>query len=382
MISLPFNRPWFSGEEAACIAEVFLSGHISGNGPRTRLCHELLRQYTGCQDVFLTQSCSAALEMAALVSNIQYGDEVIMPSYTFVSTANAFLMRGATPVFVDIRADTLNIDEAKIEAAISPRTKAIVPVHYAGVPCEMDYILRISQSYGFWVISDAAQALGSFYKGRDVLSIGHMSTVSFHETKNISSGEGGALIVNDARFLERASIAWEKGTNRKAFFEGLVDKYTWIDLGSSYLPSEVTAALLLIQLKNKDFILSERMRIWESYHSLFRDMEEKGLVRRPFIPEGCTHNAHMYYLLLRQEGVNRSEVLNRLKDDGIHAVFHYTPLHTSPAGIKYGRVSGDMINTDKLSSLLIRLPLWIGLSNSDAVYVRERVEHAILASML
>jgi dTDP-4-amino-4,6-dideoxygalactose transaminase len=291
-------------------------------------------------------------------------------------------MRGATPVFVDIRADTLNIDEAKIEAAISPRTKAIVPVHYAGVPCEMDYILRISQSYGFWVISDAAQALGSFYKGRDVLSIGHMSTVSFHETKNISSGEGGALIVNDARFLERASIAWEKGTNRKAFFEGLVDKYTWIDLGSSYLPSEVTAALLLIQLKNKDFILSERMRIWESYHSLFRDMEEKGLVRRPFIPEGCTHNAHMYYLLLRQEGVNRSEVLNRLKDDGIHAVFHYTPLHTSPAGIKYGRVSGDMINTDKLSSLLIRLPLWIGLSNSDAVYVRERVEHAILASML
>ena len=359
--SIPFNKPYMTGKELVYISQAHAKGHLAGDGDFTRKCNEWLEQRIGCHKALLTHSCTAALEMAAILADIQPGDEVIMPSYTFVSTANAFVLRGGIPVFVDIRSDTLNIDETKIEAAITPKTKAIVPVHYAGVGCEMDAIMAIAEKHNLIVIEDAAQGIMSSYRKRPLGSIGHMAALSFHETKNIISGEGGALLVNDPRFAVRAEIIREKGTNRSQFFRGQVDKYTWVDIGSSYLPSELIAAFLWAQMEDADEITRRRLTIWDTYHGAFAGIEQDELVRRPFIPEACRHNAHMYYLLMNnlQE---RTNLIDRLKEKGINAVFHYVPLHSSPAGKKFGRASGNYSVTDTISGQLVRLPLWIDLT--------------------
>jgi len=356
---IPFNKPYMTGRELWCIAQAHANGQLSGDGVFTKKCHAWLEERTGSGTALLTHSCTAALEMAAILADIQPGDEVIMPSYTFVSTANAFVLRGGVPVFVDIRPDTLNIDEAKIEDAITPRTKAIVPVHYAGVACEMDAILNIAQQHKLLVIEDAAQGIMSTYKGKPLGALGHMGAYSFHETKNIIAGEGGALLVNDGRFSERAEIIREKGTNRSKFFRGEVDKYTWVDIGSSYLPSELVAAFLLAQMEEADSITARRLKIWQFYHEQFAELEAAGCLRRPVVPAECQHNAHMYYILLPDEPA-RAQLIARLKSEGIHSVFHYIPLHSSPMGRQVGRVSGSMNVTDDISERLLRLPLWIG----------------------
>lgn len=298
--------------------------------------------------------------MAAILADIQPGDEIIMPSYTFVSTANAFVLRGGVPVFVDIRHDTLNIDETKIEASITPRTKAIVPVHYAGVACEMDTIMDIAQRYNLLVIEDAAQGIMSTYKGRVLGSIGHMGAYSFHETKNIISGEGGALLVNDTRFVERAEIIREKGTNRSQFFRGQVDKYTWVDIGSSYLPGEIIAAFLYAQMEEAESITERRLTIWNQYHEAFFDLEKKGAVRRPVVPAVCRQNAHMYYLLL-PDSAARDDFIEKMRNEGIGTVFHYVPLDSAPFGLKYGVAHEAQKNTQELSGRVVRLPLWLGV---------------------
>jgi dTDP-4-amino-4,6-dideoxygalactose transaminase len=308
--------------------------------------------------------------MAAMLADIQPGDEIIMPSYTFVSTANAFVLRGGVPVFVDIRPDTLNIDETKIEAAITPRTKAICPVHYAGVACEMDAIMAIAAERSLLVIEDAAQGVMASYKGRPLGSIGHMGALSFHETKNIISGEGGALLVNDARFVERAEIIREKGTNRSQFFRGQVDKYTWVDIGSSYLPGEIIAAFLWAQMEEADAITRRRLDIWGQYHQWFVALENSAKVRRPIVPRECAHNAHMYYLLLPNLEM-RTAFIDRLKANGIQTVFHYVPLHSAPMGREIGRACGDLLNTANLSDRLVRLPLWLGLEDQLAFVIQE-----------
>jgi len=314
--------------------------------------------------------------MSAMLLDIQPGDEVIMPSYTFVSTANAFVLRGAVPVFVDIRQDTLNLDERLIEQAITAKTKAIVPVHYAGVSCEMDAINKIAFHYNLAVVEDAAQGVMSKYNGRPLGSIGNLGAFSFHETKNIISGEGGALLVNDERYIQDAEIIREKGTDRSQFFRGQVDKYTWQLPGSSYLPGETTAAFLSAQLDDAESITERRLELWNSYHSLFEDLERKELVRRPIVPDECQHNGHMYYLLLNSR-INRDNLLSELRSQGIYCVFHYVPLHSSPGGMKYGRVSGSMNVTDCQSESLIRLPLWIGLSLEQQAFVSEKVSKNI-----
>ncbi len=359
-MKIPFNKPYMTGRELWYIAQAHTQGHLSGDGSFTKQCHAWLEATTGTKKALLTHSCTAALEMAAILANIQPGDEVILPSYTFVSTANAFVIRGAIPVFVDIRQDTLNIDETLIEAAITPRTKAIIPVHYAGVACEMDSILDIAERHNLLVIEDAAQAIMSTYKGKALGSIGHLGTYSFHETKNISSGEGGALLVNDERFVERAEIIREKGTNRSQFFRGQVDKYTWADVGSSYLPGEVIAAFLWAQMEEAEFITAGRLAIWNHYYEALSSQEKHGKLRCPIVPDDCHHNAHMFYILL-ESLEKRTALINRLKDKDILSVFHYVPLHNSPAGQKYGRVNGSMKNTVDLSDRLLRLPLWIGV---------------------
>jgi dTDP-4-amino-4,6-dideoxygalactose transaminase len=360
VMSIPFNKPYMTGKELFYIAEAHFNSMLAGDGPFTKKCHEWLEGETGARKVLLTHSCTAALEMAAILANIQPGDEVIMPSYTFVSTANAFVLRGGVPVFVDIRPDTLNIDEAKIEAALTPRTKAIVPVHYAGVACEMDVIMDIAQRHNLLVIEDAAQGIMSTYKGQPLGSIGHFGAYSFHETKNIISGEGGALLVNDDRFLERAEIIREKGTNRSQFFRGQVDKYTWVDIGSSYLPGELTAAFLWAQMEEAESITARRLAIWERYHEALESLEVAGKLRRPIIPLNCQHNAHMYYVLLDSLGT-RTSVIDGLRREGINTVVHYVPLHSASAGQKFGRPSGLMTNTEILSDQLLRLPLWLGV---------------------
>ena len=364
---IPFNRPYMTGKELYYIAEAHFGCMLAGDGPFTKRCHTWLEQKTGSSKTLLTHSCTAALEMMALILDIQAGDEVIMPSFTFVSTANAFVLRGATPVFVDIREDTLNIDERLIEGAITERTKAIVPVHYAGVACEMDTILQIAKKYGIAVVEDAAQGVMSTYKGRALGSIGHLGAYSFHETKNVISGEGGALLVNDPALAMQAEIIREKGTDRSRFFRGQVDKYTWQEVGSSFLPGEVTAAFLWAQLEEAERITQMRMECWNRYHEMFAALEVEGLLRRPVIPEHCTHNAHMYYILL--EAADRTDVLKKLKDAGIYAVFHYIPLHSSPAGRRFGKAQGDLTMTIKKSECLIRLPLWVGLSIDEQEYV-------------
>lgn len=361
---IPFNKPYMTGKELYYIAEAKFGNILAGDGPFTKRSHQWLEQRTGCAKALLTHSCTAALEMAALLLDIQPGDEIIMPSYTFVSTANAFVLRGAVPVFVDIREDTLNLDERLVEAAITPRTRAIVPVHYAGVACEMDSIMEIAHRYNLKVVEDAAQGVMSTYKGRLLGSIGDFGAYSFHETKNVISGEGGALLVKDLELALQAEIIREKGTDRSRFFRGEVDKYTWQEVGSSFLPGELIAAFLWAQLQEAETITTQRIAIWEYYHEAFEPLESKGFIRRPIVPSDCQHNAHMYYVLLRPD-IDRQAVLSELKRNGINAVFHYVPLHSSPAGLRYGRVSGSMRVTNTLSASLIRLPLWVGLTNSQ-----------------
>ncbi len=358
-MTTPFNKPYMTGKELWNIAQAHAKGHLAGDGMFTRQCHSWLEERTGASRALLTHSCTAALEMAAILANIGAGDEVIMPSYTFVSTANAFVLRGATPVFVDIRPDTLNIDERLIEEAITDRTRAIVPVHYAGVGCDMDAIMAIADRHGLLVIEDAAQGIMASYKNRPLGSIGHLGALSFHETKNIISGEGGALLINDGAYVERAEIIREKGTNRSRFFRGEVDKYTWVDIGSSFLPSELTAAFLMAQMDEADTITSRRLQLWEYYHGEFAELEATGRLRRPCIPPDCQHNAHMYYIILPDEPA-RTRLIDILKSRDIRSVFHYIPLHSSPMGQRVARTVGSMAVTDNVSGRLLRLPLWIG----------------------
>lgn len=355
-----------TGREHQYIDQAHANRKLAGDGVFTKNCHEWLEKHMSSRKALLTHSCTAALEMAAILADIQPGDEVIMPSYTFVSTANAFVLRGGVPVFVDIRPDTLNIDERLIEDAITPKTKAIVPVHYAGVGCEMDTILEIARRHKLLVIEDAAQGVMSSYKGKALGSIGHLGAYSFHETKNVISGEGGALMINDERYIKRAEIIREKGTNRSQFFRGQVDKYTWVDIGSSYLPSEIIAAFLWAQLQEAESITRKRLDIWDQYHSELAPFEEKGLLRRPIIPADASHNAHMYYILLNSLD-ERTKVIERLKKKDINAVFHYVPLHSSPAGAKFGRKHAELPVTEDLSDRLLRLPLWVGMNDAETI---------------
>ena len=372
---IPFNKPYMTGKELWYIAQAHAQGHLAGDGGFTKKCNRWIEQHTGAEHALLTHSCTAALEMCALLAELSPGDEVIMPSYTFVSTANAFVLRGAVPVFVDVRDDTLNLDERLVEAAITQRTRAIVPVHYAGVGCEMDAITAIARRHQLLVIEDAAQALMSTYRGRPLGSIGDLAAVSFHETKNIISGEGGALLVNNPAFAQRAEIIREKGTNRSQFFRGQVDKYTWVDVGSSYLPGEIIAAFLWAQMEEADAITRRRLAMWHTYHQWFEDAERAGRLRRPIVPGHCVHNAHMYYVLL-PDLARRTAVIERLKALGVHSVFHYVPLHSSPAGLKYGRAAADLPVTDGVAERLLRLPLWAGMEDEQT-----RIIQAVLQSL-
>ena len=365
---IPFNKPLISGKELDYIRQVINSKNLSGNGIFTKKCNTWLEQNIGCRKALLTHSCTGALEMAAILCDIQPGDEIIMPSYTFVSTANAFVLRGGIPVFVDIRSDTLNLDESLIEEAISTKTKAIVPVHYAGVPCEMNKIMAIASKYNLLVVEDAAQGLLSSYENKPLGSMGQLTTLSFHETKNIISGEGGALLINEEKFIERAEIIWEKGTNRHQFFRGEVDKYTWVDIGSSFLPSDLIAAFLYAQLEKAEFINGQKKLLWNYYHAAFSDLEKKGIIRRPDIPINVEHNAHLYYLLLPSLKC-RDNLIKYLKNSHINAVFHYVPLHSSPAGKKYSRTHGQLTVTDDIANRLLRLPLFptLNYKNCDQI---------------
>lgn len=373
---IPFNWPYMTGKELHYIAEAHFNGRLAGDGPFTKRCHAWLQQRTGCSKALLTHSCTAALEMAALLLDIRPGDEVIMPSYTFVSTANAFALRGGVPVFVDVRADTLNLDERLIEAAITPRTRAIAVVHYAGVACEMDTIMDIARRHGLAVVEDAAQGVMATYKGRALGAIGDLGAYSFHETKNVIAGEGGALLVRDPELVLRAETVREKGTDRSRFFRGEVDKYTWQEVGSSFLPGELVAAFLWAQLEHADAITGERLARWEYYHDMLEPLELSGALRRPVIPAECEHNAHMYYVLL-DSALDRQAVLDELKRNGIGAVFHYVPLHSSPAGQRYGRTHGRLEVTDSLSERLVRLPLWMGITPHQ----QEKVVQVLTASV-
>jgi dTDP-4-amino-4,6-dideoxygalactose transaminase len=374
-MTIPFNRPYLTGRESAYIEEAMASRHLAGGGDFTRRCHALLEQQTGCGKALLTTSCTAALEMAAILANLEPGDEVIMPSFTFVSTANAFVLRGAVPVFVDVREDTLNLDETLIEAAITPRTRAIVPVHYAGVSCEMDDIMRIAERHELLVIEDAAQVIAASYNGKPVGTQGHLAALSFHETKNIVSGEGGALLINDGQFESRAEVIWEKGTNRSQFFRGQVDKYTWVDVGSSFLPSELIAAFLCAQLESTASITERRCAIWNRYHSAFGELEAEGTARRPIVPSHCRHNAHLYYLLLTDLEA-RTAFIAKMKESGVQTVFHYVPLHDSPAGKKYGRAHGHLPVTAHAGDGLVRLPFWLGVEDQQ-----QRVIDAAMSAL-
>lgn len=357
---IPFNKPYMTGKELWYISQAHANGHLAGDGVFSKRCSTWLQGRTGAHKALLTHSCTAGLEMGAILADLQPGDEVIMPSYTFVSTANAVVLRGAVPVFVDVRPDTLNLDESLIEAAVTSRTKAIMPVHYAGVSCEMDAIMAVAARHGLVVIEDAAQGLMSTYKGRPLGSIGHMAALSFHETKNIISGEGGALLINDAKVADRAEIIREKGTNRSQFFRGQVDKYTWVDVGSSYLPGEIIAAFLWAQMEEAERITNDRIALWNTYHQWFAEAESEGKLRRPVIPAHCVHNAHMYYLLL-PDLAKRTAFIDKLKKAGIQTVFHYIPLHSAPAGRQYARAHGDLAVTSDIADRLVRLPLWNGL---------------------
>jgi dTDP-4-amino-4,6-dideoxygalactose transaminase len=371
---IPFNQPYLTGNELDYIKKAHTRGQLAGDGHFNAVCQSWLEYSIRCKKALLTHSCTAALEIAAILINAKPGEEVIMPSYTFVSTANAFVLRGLIPVFVDIRPDTLNLDENLIEKAITHKTKAIVPVHYAGVPCEMDKILHIAGKHDLIVIEDTAQGICAEYKSKPLGSIGDIGCLSFHETKNIHCGEGGALLINNSKFADRAEIIREKGTNRSQFFRGQVDKYRWIDIGSSYLPGELIGAFLAAQLEEAKDITGLRLSAWEKYHGLFIDLENSGKIRRPIIPIECEHNGHIYHLLLDKH-YNRDEVLNKMSNAGVNAVFHYQPLHSSPAGLKYGKSPSALPVTEDISERLIRLPLWNGFNEHERVH--EALVHAL-----
>jgi dTDP-4-amino-4,6-dideoxygalactose transaminase len=369
---IPFNVPVTVGGELAYLQNVFIKRKFCGDGEYTKKCHSWFAQRLDCKKVFLTTSCTHALEMAALLANIGEGDEVILPSYTFPSTGNAFALRGAKLVFVDIRPDTMNIDENLVGAALTERTKAIVLVHYAGIACAMDEILSIARARGVMVIEDAAQALMSTYKGRYLGTFGQFGCLSFHETKNVQCGEGGALIVNDWRFVERAEYIREKGTNRSKFWRGEIDKYTWVDLGSSYLPSELNASFLYAQLEMAEMITRKRVELWEMYYERLKNLEDEGKIQLPAVTEGCTHNGHMFYVKTHDLSV-RTSLIDYLKKEGISTVFHYVPLHSAPSGGKYGRFLGEDRWTTRESERLVRLPMYYDLTYQDVIRVANKI---------
>jgi len=371
---IPFNRPSLTGNEQQYILESINSSKISGDGEFTRRCQQWFEEKLECKKSFLTTSCTHALEMTAILLDIQEGDEVIMPSYTFVSTANAFVLRGAKIVFIDIRPDTMNIDENKIEQAITKKTKVIVPVHYAGVGCEMDTIMALADKYKLFVVEDAAQGMMSRYKGKALGTIGHFGTFSFHETKNYTSaGEGGLLIINDTQFIERAEIIREKGTNRSQFFRGMVDKYSWVDIGSSYLMNDVSAAYLWGQLEKSAEINTNRLQSWKRYYDGLKDLEQKGLVDLPTIFGHCTQNGHMFYIKVK-DLQERGKVLEYFKKHDVLSVFHYVPLHSSPAGLVFGDFNGEDEFTTKESERLIRLPMYYGLETKIIEYIIDTIK--------
>lgn len=369
---IPFNRPYMTGRELEYMVRAHSGGRLSGNGVFTNKCQDILKESLNSKGILLTHSCTAALEMAALLLDAGPDDEVIMPSFTFVSTANAFVLRGARPVFVDIRPDTLNINEKLISEAITPKTKVIAVVHYAGVGCEMDEITALAEKRGLTVLEDAAQGICASYKGQPLGGIGQLGALSFHETKNVIAGEGGALAINDPRLLRRAEIIWEKGTDRALFTRGEIDKYTWRDIGSSYLPSELTAAFLLAQLESAEELTMRRLASWNFYHENLKEAEEKGLLRRPVVPTDCQSNGHIYQIIL-PSAEERDSFLKHFRERNIGAVFHYVPLHSSPAGLKYGRAAGDMKVTDDFSARLLRLPLWNDMDEDILNRVLEAV---------
>ena len=373
-----FNKPPYTGNEDQYVLQAMRSDKMSGDGPFTQRCHTWFESNLSCKKALLTPSCTAALEMAAILVDIQPGDEVIMPSYTFVSTANAFVLRGAKIVFVDIRPDTMNIDESKIEAAITDKTKAIVPVHYAGISCEMNTIMDIAQRHNLYVIEDAAQGVMSTYKGKALGTIGHLGTFSFHETKNYTSGgEGGLLIINDGNFKERAEIIREKGTNRSQFFRGMVDKYSWVDIGSSYLPSDIQAAYLWGQLQKVDEINNNRLASWSYYYEQLQPLQAAGKIQLPSVPDDCVHNAHMFYIKVQDIEV-RTQLIEHLKNNDIMAVFHYIPLHSSVAGKNLGTFYGEDEFTTAESERLVRLPMWYGLSDEQQSKIVQAIRSFFL----
>jgi dTDP-4-amino-4,6-dideoxygalactose transaminase len=369
---IPFNRPLAGSRELGYISEAVANRHLSGDGPFTVRCQDWLEENLGVDRAMMVHSCTAALELAALLLEVGPGDEVIMPSFTFVSTANAFVLRGATPVFVDVRPDTLNIDEKAIEAAVTARTRAIVPVHYAGVPCAMDDIVVVASEAGVPIVEDAAQALLSTYRSETAGSFGQLAALSFHETKNVISGEGGALLINDLSLLDRAEILRDKGTNRKEFLRGEVDRYSWVDVGSSYAMSEINAAFLWAQLECAAELTADRLRTWRLYHDAFAALEDEGIVRRPAVPANTEANGHIYYLLTSDEGA-RDRLLRDLGSRSINAVFHYAPLHTSAVGRRVGRTAGSLPVTEDVASRLVRLPLWPAMPEFEAEMVIEGV---------
>lgn len=368
-----FNNPPFVGNELEYVRQAIDNQKICGDGPFTKKCSQWIEAKTGTSKALLTTSCTHATEMAALLLDIKPGDEVIMPSYTFVSTADAFVLRGAKAVFVDIRPDTMNIDENLIENAITEHTKAIVPVHYAGVSCEMDKITELALKYNLKIVEDAAQGLLSTYKGKMLGTIGDFGCYSFHETKNYSMGEGGALLIRDPNYIEKAEIIREKGTNRSKFFRGQIDKYTWVDAGSSYLPSDLNAAYLWAQLEQADKIFDNRMKTWNLYYELLTDLQKQGVISLPVVPENCTHNAHMFYIKAKDLD-ERTHLIDFLKEQGILAVFHYIPLHTAPAGKKFGVFCGEDRYTTKESERLVRLPMYYGLEEEKVVYIVNKIK--------
>jgi dTDP-4-amino-4,6-dideoxygalactose transaminase len=376
LAELPFNRPYRTGAEPELVLEALNGGWTGGNGPFSERCEQLLVQLTGARAALLTPSCTAALEMAAVLADVGPGDEVIVPSFTFVSTANAFVLRGATPVFVEVAPDTLTMDPEALADAVTPATRAVVPVHYAGGACAMDEIGAVAQRHALIVVEDAAQGIGATWQGRALGTLGALGALSFHETKNVACGEGGALLISDERFAERAEVLQEKGTNRAGFARGEVGFYTWVDLGSSFLMSDVTAALLLAQLERVAEITAARRALWQAYHAALEPLEREGRVQRPRFTAGTEHNGHIYYLLVADRA-ERDDLIRGLRSAGIQAHFHYVPLHSSPAGLRFGRAHGDLSHTDAVAARLIRLPLWVGMTEADVERVCEAVACAL-----
>ena len=373
---IPFNKPHATGREHGYIQQAIDGGHLSGNGPFDRRCGAWLEQRIGCRRALLTSSGTAALEMAILLTGVGPGDEVVMPSFTFVTSASAVALRGATPVFVDVRPDTLNLDERAVADAITDRTRAIMPVHYAGVGCAMEELGVLAEKHGLYVVEDAAHGILSSYEGRPLGSFGQLGCLSFHETKNVTCGEGGALLINDEALVDRAEIVQEKGTDRSRFHRGEVDRYTWVDLGSSFVASEINSAFLWAQLEEADRITADRMRVWQAYHERLEPLEQTGLLRRPQIPPRARHNAHMYHVLLPDRD-RRDALIAAMATRGVQAVFHYVPLHSSPAGLRHGRVDGPLPVTDDVSGRLARLPLWADLDEAQVEQVVTAVEAAL-----